>query len=195
MTKQILIIVYEGVAEWEVVFPLFCIYPSVTYKFAAVKEKKVRGAMGFELEAKYTLTNVNSEEFHAIFIPGGIDPQENRFPRKLGENKKLLSLLRDFADHGKVIAAICGAPLVLGAAGLLKGKRFVCDITEDTRRWLDDGQRLNDLYVVDGRILTGSVRGLIPFSYTLASLLGEEKTAQEIKDIFFAQLERMKNTI
>lgn len=188
MVKKLLTIVYPGFAEWEVVFPLFCVYPAIEYQFGALKERRVRGAMGFEIEAMWTLTDVNPEDFDGVYLPGGIDPVEQRFPRKLGENQELLSLLQRTVNHGKVVAALCGAPLVLGAAGLLSGKRFVCDITEDTRGWLDTGHRVDTLCVVDHHILTGSARGLIPFSCALARLLGEGGTAQEIKDVFTSQI-------
>ncbi|MBU7026284.1 MAG: DJ-1/PfpI family protein [Theionarchaea archaeon] len=188
MVEKLLTIVYPGFAEWEVVFPLFCVYPAIEYQFCTVKEKQVRSAMGFEIEAMWTLTDVNPEDFEGVYLPGGIDPVEQHFPRKLGENQELLSLLQRAADHGKVVAALCGALLVLGAAGLLHGKRFVCDITEDTRGWLDTGHHVDNLCVVDHCILTRSVRGLIPFSYTSARLLGEEETAQEIKDVFTSQM-------
>jgi len=37
---------------------------------------------------------------------------------------------------------------------------------------------------VDGKILTGSVRAIIPFCRRLAGLLGEEDTAREIQEFF-----------
>ena len=80
------------------------------------------------------------------------------------------------------MAAICGAPLVLGAVGLLDGKRFVCDIEQDTRGWFDKAYRVEGTWAVDGLVLTGSLRGLVPFSAELARLLGEETTAREIGD-------------
>lgn len=194
MAKQLLTIVYPGFAEWEVVFPLFCVYPAIEYQFATIEERRVRGAMGFEIEAQWTLEDVDPAGFDGIYLPGGIDPMEKRFPRTLGEHKGLLSLLRRFANQNKVTAAICGASLVLGAAGLLDGKRFVCDITEDTRGWLDRGHRVEAPLAVDGQILTGRVQALIPFSAALARLLGEEKAAQEIEEFFIGAGEMKVNS-
>jgi len=190
MAKQLLTIVYPGFAEWEVAFPLFCLYPAIEYQFVAIGERRVRGTMGFEIEAQWTLQDVDPAGFDGIYLPGGIDPMEKRFPRSLGENRKLLNLLRRFANQNKVIAAICGAPLVLGAAGLLDGKRFACDITEDPCGWLEKGRHVDAPLAVDGRILTGSVQALIPFSAALARLLGEEKVAQEIEGFFNLELAR-----
>ena len=184
MARQLLTIVYPGFAEWEVVFPLFCIHPAIEHQFVAIGERQIRGTMGFEIEAQWTLEDVDPTGFNGIYFPGGVDTVEKRFPRSLGENERLLNLLRRFADQGKVVAAICGAPLVLGAAGLLDGRRFACDITEDTRGWLDRGCRVDGPLAVDGWILTGSVKALVPFSAALARLLGEEKTAREIEEFF-----------
>ena|GEM_PF-305337 len=189
IAKQLLTIIYPGFAEWEVVFPLFCVYPAIEYQFVAIEERRVRGTMGFEIETQWTLEDADFAGFDGIYLPGGIDPTEKRFPRSLGEHEGLLNLLRRFADQKKVIAAICGAPLVLGAAGLLDGKRFACDVTEDTRGWLDKGYRVDGLLAVDGQILTGSVQALIPFSAALARLLGKEKAAQEIEDFFNLEMD------
>jgi 4-methyl-5(b-hydroxyethyl)-thiazole monophosphate biosynthesis len=184
MAKRLLTLLYPGFAEWEVVFPLYCVHPPIDYQFVAVGEQRVRGTMGFEIEAQWTLSDVDAANFDAIYLPGGLDSDGKTFPRELGENAALLGLLREFADQGKVVAAICGAPLVLGAAGLLDGKRFACDVTENTRGWLDTGERVDRLLVADGQILTASVRALIPFSATLARLLGEHDTSQEIEAYF-----------
>ncbi|MFQ6090441.1 MAG: DJ-1/PfpI family protein [Candidatus Bipolaricaulia bacterium] len=184
MTKQLLTILYPGFAEWEVAFPRFCVYPGVEYRFAAIGERRVRGTMGFEIEAERTIEDVDPEGFDGVYLPGGRDPVEGRFPRSLGEHEGLKKILRRFADRGKVVAAICGTPLVLGAAGLLNERDFACDITEDTRGWLARGRRADGLLAIDGRILTASVQALLPFSAALARLLGEERTAEEIEEFF-----------
>jgi 4-methyl-5(b-hydroxyethyl)-thiazole monophosphate biosynthesis len=141
--------------------------------------------MGFEMEVSLNdLTRVDVDGFDGIYLPGGLDPEDGRFPRSLCENREILHILKAFNQRDKVVAAICGAPLVLGAAGLLKGRRFACDITKDTRGWFDGAVRVDEPVRADGRILTGSVRAIIPFCRELAALLGEEDTAREIEEFF-----------
>jgi len=183
VAKRLLVIVYPGVAEWEVAFPLFCLRPAITYEFASVSDKRVRGAMGFKIEAKMTIGEVALSDFDGVYLPGGVHPRKGGFNRDLCYDESLLSLLRAFAEVGKVVAALCGAPLVLGAAGLLDGRRFACEI-EEAQGWLDGGVRVAEPVAVDGKILTASLRGIIPFSASLARLLGEERTAQEIEGFF-----------
>jgi 4-methyl-5(b-hydroxyethyl)-thiazole monophosphate biosynthesis len=180
----LLVVVYPGIADWEVSFTLFCVHPGIQYRFASIGPKRIKTAMGFELEANLTLDAVSPRDFDGIFLPGGLDPDEGRFPRSLGENVALLELIRKFGREDKVIAAICGGPLVLGAAGLLKDKRFTCDVTEDTRGWFEGAMRSEDPLTVDGRTITASVRAMLPFSIELARLLGDENTAREIEEFF-----------
>ena len=185
MDKNLLVVMYPGVADWEVTFPLFCIRPRIAGTFVSLGPEDIRTAMGFEINIELAgLEKIDVGDFDGVYLPGGIDPDTGHFPRSLGENQGLLGLLRRFAQEDKAVAAICGAPLVLGAAGLLRGKRFACDITDDTRGWFEGATRVDDAICVDGKILTGSVRATIPFTMELARLLGDAETAGEIEDFF-----------
>jgi putative intracellular protease/amidase len=185
MAKEILVLVYNGVADWEVSFPLFCLHPKIQARFASPGGPTVRTVMGFEKEVSLPdLDRIDVEGFGGVYLPGGLDPETQRFPRGLGENPAIVDLLRRFSRSNKVTAAICGAPLILGAAGLLKGRRFACDITEDTRGWFEGAERSAEPLCSDGSILTASVSAIIPFSSELARLLGEDQTAEEIKGFF-----------
>jgi 4-methyl-5(b-hydroxyethyl)-thiazole monophosphate biosynthesis len=185
MAAKLLVVLYPGVADWEVGFPLFCLQPRIEHHFASVGGGRVRTAMGFQTDvAMSDLAGVEADRFDGVYLPGGVDPEEGRFPRSLCENGEILGLLKRFSRMDKVVSAICGAPLVLGAAGLLKGRRFACDITKDTRGWFDGATRVDEPVCTDGKILTGSVSAIIPFCRGLARLLGEGETADEIEAFF-----------
>ena len=185
MAKNLLVVLYAGVADWEVSFPLFCLHPKIQTEFASIGPGRIKTAMGFESDAEVkTLRHVSVSDFDGVYLPGGVDAATGRFPRSLAENEEIKKTLRDFWQQGKVVAAICGAPLVLGAAGLLKGKRFACDITDDTHGWFEGALRAEQPIAVDGKILTGSVQAIISFSVELARLLGDEATARDIRDFF-----------
>lgn len=185
MARRLLVIMYPGVADWEVGFPLFCLRPRVESEFVSAGHEWVRTAMGFETEVSLSdMGRVEVDRFDGVYLPGGLDPEGGRFPRYLGENEAILGLLRAFSHSDRVVAAICGAPLILGAAGLLEGRRYACDITEDTRGWFHGAVRVDGSLCADGNILTGSVRAIIPFCRELARMLGEEETAREIDDFF-----------
>jgi putative intracellular protease/amidase len=185
VAKRLLVILFDGVADWEVGFPLFCLRPRITWEFASPGLATVRTAMGFEIGVTAThLAAIRAADFDGIYLPGGTDPETGRFPRRLGEHTGLRHLLRTFAEANKVVAAICGAPLVVGAAGLLRGRRFASDVSEDTRGWFEGASRTAEPLCREGLVLTGSVSAIIPFCRELAHLLGEEETAGEIEAFF-----------
>ena len=93
VSKQLLTVLYQGFAEWEVVFPLFCLHPAIGARYVTLGENRLRGAMGFEIKGDWSLENVNPREFDGIYLPGGLDPKTNQFPRSLGEHEQLLKLL------------------------------------------------------------------------------------------------------
>ncbi len=51
-------------------------------------------------------------------LPGGLPGAEH-----LGNHEGLTSHIRCFAENGKYLAAICAAPMVFGAQGVLEGKK------------------------------------------------------------------------
>ena len=72
--------------------------------------------------AKHTskLAEVKSENFDAIFLPGGHGPMFD-----LPEDLDLQRLLREFHDAGKIIAAVCHGPAGLVNATLADGTPLV----------------------------------------------------------------------
>jgi 4-methyl-5(b-hydroxyethyl)-thiazole monophosphate biosynthesis len=184
MIKKLMVIVYPGIADWEVGFPVFCLRPGIEHTFVSVGPDHIRTALGFDLEVDLTLEDIDVSEFDGLYLPGGVDPDEGRFPRNLGKNAALIKTIQEFWKQGKIVAAICGAPLILGAAGILTGSRFACDITEDTRGWFQGATRVKEPLAVDENIVTASVQAIIPFSIELARLLGKEDTATAIQEFF-----------
>ena len=59
---------------------------------------------------------VDTADYVGLVVPGG------RAPEYIRLNPRVLGIVREFDAVGKPIAAICHGPLVLVAAGVLKGK-------------------------------------------------------------------------
>lgn len=64
-----------------------------------------------------TFEEVNPQDYDGLVIPG------RRAPEYIRLDERALSIVRHFAENNKPIAAICHGPLVLTAAGVLRGKR------------------------------------------------------------------------
>jgi protease I len=68
-------------------------------------------AINFDFE------QVKESEYDALVIPGG------RAPEHLRMHQRVLEIVRYFFAQDKPVAAICHGPLLLAAAGVLKGRR------------------------------------------------------------------------
>ncbi len=85
---------------------------------AGTQAGPIEGSHGIWVTADKTLEEVRVEDFEMIAVPGGGKGVEN-----LQKHPRLLPLLGEFSAKGKYVTAICAAPSLLAAAGLLSGKR------------------------------------------------------------------------
>ena len=72
---------------------------------------------GYSWEADLAFADVNPADYVALVIPGG------RAPEYIRNDKDCQRIVREFLKSEKPVAQICHAPLILLAAGVLKGRR------------------------------------------------------------------------
>ncbi len=87
-------------------------------------ERVVTGSHGISVEADTLLTQIHASEVDVIVLPGGLQGVENMLL-----STSVLSIVKEVADKGGILAAVCAAPLVFDAAGLLGAGRFTCHPT------------------------------------------------------------------
>ena len=117
---------------------------------------KFEGKHGLGLNRTTPITDVRPEQYDLLYIPGGKAPAELR---KIDE---VLAFVKEFADSGKPIAALCHGPQVLISAGLVEGKRMAS--------WPEVGKELEEAgatfvdapMVEDGQFITGRMPGDLP---------------------------------
>ena len=97
---------------------------------ASTRRGVFAGALGGKAEAKLSLEagELRANDFVAIVFVGGPGVEEY----KLDSNAAVLALAREFAAAGKIIAAICIAPRILAAAGVVEGKRVTAFPDDET---------------------------------------------------------------
>lgn len=147
----------------------------------AVKEAdEVTGSHGISVQAEKTLSQLVTEEYDGLILPGGLRGVNN-----LAADERVIDLLRRFAAAGKLTAAICAGPTVLAKAGLLEGRRACCYPGMEDQ--LTGALACTESVVEDGSIITS--RGLgtaIPFALALVAYFCGEKQAQALaKSIVF----------
>jgi cyclohexyl-isocyanide hydratase len=111
-----------------------------------------------------------------VMVPGGPGQQD------LMEDEAALSFLRKQAATAQYVTSVCTGSLVLGAAGLLQGKRATCHWAALEHLKPLGAIPVSEKVVIDGNIVTGAgVTSGIDFALTLAAILESEAVAREIQ--------------
>ncbi len=74
------------------------------------------GKYGYPVQVDKSAKDVKADQFDAVIIPGGYAPDRMR------RHPAMVSLVRDAAQKGKVVAAICHAGWMLASAEVIRGK-------------------------------------------------------------------------
>ncbi|WP_339923230.1 type 1 glutamine amidotransferase domain-containing protein [uncultured Cyclobacterium sp.] len=96
------------------------------------------GNWGEDFTVDKTIDEANSDDYHAVLIPGGV-----LNPDKLRTNKKAIEFIKDFLAKGKPVASICHGPQVLLETGALAGRKMTSfpsikqDIINAGAEWID----------------------------------------------------------
>ncbi len=123
-----------------------------------------------------TVTYADCPPLDVIMVPGGPGQQE------LMEDEATLGFLREQAAGAQYVTSVCTGSLVLGAAGLLKGKRATCHWNALEHLKLLGAIPVSEKVVVDGNVVTGAgVTSGIDFALRLAAILEGEQAAREIQ--------------
>jgi protein deglycase len=126
-------------AEWEVTS-------------ASLTGGPITASRGVRLLADAAWDDLTPLQFDALILPGG-GPGAQR----LRQDARVLAAVRDFDRSEKRLVALCAGPLVLQAAGVLKGRKATCYPTLADQ--LTAATWRSDRVVVDGHIVTSQGPG------------------------------------
>jgi protease I len=167
--KRILMLAGDFVEDYEIIVPFHALQmvghtvhavcpgkksgesvPTSIHDFEGDQTYTEKRGHNFALNA--TFDQVRPEDYDALVIPGG------RAPEYIRMNARVLDIVRYFMKENKPVAAICHAPQVLAAAGVLKGRKCSSypatspDVTLAGGTYVDVGMAEA---VVDGNLVTG----------------------------------------
>lgn len=115
------VVLAEGFEEIEAVIAIDVLRRGdIEVEALGLDSMRVCGAHGVEVVADVLLENA-SGSWDAVVLPGGMPGSS-----ALRDSAAVQNLVREQNRQGGWIAAICAAPIVLGAAGLLQGRRATC---------------------------------------------------------------------
>ncbi|MBD2148727.1 DJ-1/PfpI family protein [Pseudanabaena sp. FACHB-1277] len=147
---------------------------------ASLDELTVMGAHAIAIIADKSLDQVESHIFDAIALPGGAGTF------RLREDPRVAKMLTAHTHAQKLVAAICAAPTVLSAAGLLKDKRATS--FPAVKSQLQVGEYLESPVVVDGNVVTSRGAGTaMAFALKLVEILNGAAIADQIATSMIVQ--------
>lgn len=132
------------------------------------QSNRVTGAHGIIVTADMLFGAVSFSEGDAFVLPGGLPGADN-----LQSSAPLMALLHQVAKAGKLVAAICAAPKILGAEGLVKGKKAVCYPGYETE--LKGAETSLAPVMRDGNIITARGAAMAAdFAFAIGDALGAD---------------------
>lgn len=134
----------------------------------------VTGAHAIPVTADTTLEKATLTGADALILPGGMPGAAN-----LDASGPVKEALLQQHREGRIVAAICAAPMVLGGLGLLKGRNATCYPGFEPK--LIGADVTGKAVEVSGNIITGKGPGLVPdFALALLAAIKSESVAEEV---------------
>lgn len=173
---MIYVFLADGFEEIEALAPVdFLLRMGVEVKTVGVNGKFCRGAHGINVEADILPEDIESGGgLEGIILPGGMPGAEN-----LNNSADVQSAVDFCLENGRIIAAICAAPFILGRKGVLKGKNATC--FPGFEEELEGANVLDVGVVTDGNIVTARGAGVAwEFGAAVGALLKGGEKAQAV---------------
>ena len=178
MNKRVLCLLVDGFEEIETVTPVDLLRRAgAEVVLAALGENMhITGRSGIIVRADAKLDEYDVHTFDVLLIPGGPAVKELR------ADGRAATIAKTFDVGGKIVAAICAAPLVLHDAGLLTGRRYTAH--DSTYGELTQAIA-QDRVVEDGHLITSRGAGTaLDFGLALVrKLFGAEAAEKVAKEV------------
>ncbi len=174
---KIIIPISNGFEEIEAISIIdVCRRANIEVVVAGVENIQTIGAHNIKIEADCKIENINSNDFDMIVLPGGLP---NAFT--LAENQKVQSLLKEFKEKKKKIAAICAAPYALHKANVLN-ENYTCYPSFE-KKIKENGYHKNDAIVIDDDVITSQGPATaMAFALEIVNILCEKEIYDDVKN-------------
>ncbi len=178
MSKRVYIFLADGFECTETIAPIDVMFRAGIdlHKIAVGKSKEITSSHGLvTLHADSLIGQIDTNDGDAIILPGGYPGYIN-----LRESEALINIVRQYSDRHAIIAAICGAPTVLAAAGVARGRNVTChsSVIDEMADYRYEGKDV----VIDDNIITAAGAGCsIDFALAIAERLVDSETMSRVR--------------
>jgi protease I len=180
--SRILIVATDGFEEWELFGPREILQKrGAEVVLASPKRDPIQATVhddpGKTIRPDLTVDEALADDFDALILPGGV-----RNPDHLRMNVRTIQLIKDFAEQGKPVGAICHGPWLLVEADLLRGRTATSwpSIRTDLRN--AGANVVDEAAVTDGNIITSrNPQDVEEFTNAIIDLVENAPEVSEIR--------------
>lgn len=141
--------------------------------------RSVTGAHGITVMADSIFRKTEIEKCDGIILPGGMPGAKH-----LLQCDALCKSIFSLHQSGKLLAAICAAPIVLGKVEVLKGKKATC--YPGFEKELIGASIRKSMVVTDGNVITAKGPGAsVAFALAIAEKFVEQEKIEQLKADMF----------
>ena len=135
---------------------------------------QITGSHQIEVMADELFENMEYSSVDMIVLPGGMPGAEN-----LNQHQGLKKQIESFNTQGKLLGAICAAPLVFGQMGILEGKKATC--FPGFEKYLKGAEISGEATEVAGNIITGKGAGVaVHFALKIVEMIKGPAVANDL---------------
>lgn len=171
--KRVYILIAEGFECVEALAPIDVMFRAGVElcRVAVGDSLDVRSSHGLvTLHCDVLIEDVDMSDGAAIILPGGNPGYVN-----LRSSVEVRRWVREYYESGRLVAAICGAPTVLAAAGVARGCCITCHTTVIDE--MGDYRYEGGSVVEDGNLITSAGAGMsVDFALAIAARLVDADT-------------------
>lgn len=191
MTKKVALFIENGSEELEFIAPLDIMRRAnlEVDLISANNEDFITSSHNVKIIADKKINEVNNIlDYDAIVIPGGMPGST-----LLRDNKKIIEFYQTMYNSGKLVTAICAAPIVLSAAGITDDKEVTSypgfDKEINYKNYNSD-----KAVVIDKNVITAQGPAVaILFGYEIVNYLLQDNTAEDVKQAMLVPV--LKNNL
>ena len=166
----------QGFEEVEAIAALDVIRRAgIEIKSVGVGDNSVTGSHGITVICDTVDSEISVDGIDGVILPGGMPGTTNLY-----DCDKVHNAIDYCAENGKLLCAICAAPLILGRKGLLDGKEAVCFPGFEDE--LKGAVISNNFVCTDGNVITAKGMGsAVNFGLAIVAYLKGQAVADTLK--------------
>ena len=170
--KKVAILAAPGFEEIELMAPLDILRRlNMDVALAGVQSDKAVSTHEVTVSTDTMLDKLHADKLDALILPGGAGSWVLR------DTPEVIHLVKKMHEAGKLVAAICAAPIVLAKAGLVRDRNVTAYPAQDVYRELNEaGAHIvkDENVVLDGAAML--------FGYSIGEYLGEDLQVAQLKE-------------